>query len=217
MRRRLANNAVSSVPPVATAHHAGVSTVLGVGNPVMGDDAVGLCVLRRLQARAGGLPPTNDTTGWVDHASTRLVPHSPTPPQLPTSYTPANGPAVDFIDGGTSGMELLDVILTAQKLLVLDALTGPGAPGDIVVLHGDQIPRLLRSKLSPHQVGLLDLLAAARMLGSEPAQVAVVGVVAHSATLTVGMTPAVQAAVEPAEAAAWEVLAQWGTTTPPRV
>ena len=99
----------------------------------------------------------------------------------------------------------------ARKLLVLDGLTGPGDPGDVVVLEGDQVPRLLSSKLSPHQVGLLDLLATARLLGREPEHVGVVGVVCASAELEVRLTPEVAAGLPAAVDAAAEVLERWAS------
>ena len=150
-------------------------TVLGIGNPMMGDDGVGLEILE----------------------------------QLRTYYTDQQH--LEFVDGGTSGMELLPTIQDAESLLVLDALapTAHSNPGDVVTLIGDQIPRLLNSKLSPHQVGLLDLLSAARLLGTEPLRVAVVGVVAESTELHVGLTPTVTRALPGAVAEARTLLDEW--------
>ena len=143
-------------------------TVLGIGNPIMSDDGVGLEILERLR---------------VHYTDQRHL---------------------EFVDGGTSGMELLPTIQDAESLLVLDALapTAHSNPGDVVTLIGDQIPRLLNSKLSPHQVGLLDLLSAAR-------RVAVVGVVAESTELHVGLTPTVTRALPGAVAEARTLLDEW--------
>ena len=150
-------------------------TVLGIGNPIMSDDGVGLEILEQLRAH----------------------------------YTDQQH--LEFVDGGTSGMELLPTIQDAESLLVLDALapTAHSNPGDVVTLIGDQIPRLLNSKLSPHQVGLLDLLSAARLLGTEPRRVAVVGVVAESTELHVGLTPTVTRALPGAVAEAQTLLDEW--------
>ena len=150
-------------------------TVLGIGNPIMGDDGVGLEILEQLRAH------------YADQQH------------------------LEFVDGGTSGMELLPTIQDAESLLVLDALAprAHSTPGDVVTLIGDQIPRLLNSKLSPHQVGLLDLLSAARLLGTEPRRVAVVGVVAESTELHVGLTPTVTRALPGAVAEAQTLLDEW--------
>jgi len=146
-------------------------TVLGVGNPIMGDDGVGLELLEAVRA---ALPDER----------------------------------VEYVDGATGGMELLPVVQDASHLLILDAVAGT-EPGAVVELTGDQIPRLLSSKLSPHQVGLLDVFAAARMLRREPGTVAVVGVVPDSVELRLGLTPEVADALPAATAAACAVLARW--------
>lgn len=146
-------------------------TVLGVGNPIMGDDGVGLVLLEGLQ----GLPPDA---------------------------------RVEYVDGGTGGMELLPVVQDASRLLILDAVAGP-EPGTIRRFSGDQVPRLLAAKLSPHQVGLLDVFAAARLLGREPETVEVVGVVPASVDLRLGLSDPVTAAVPAALALARVVLDEW--------
>ncbi len=148
-----------------------VVTVLGVGNPIMGDDGVGLEVLAGLQAARPD-------------------------------------PRIGYVDGGTGGMALLPLVEDASALLVLDAVAGAEA-GEVQHLTGDQIPRMLAAKLSPHQVGLLDVFAAARLLGREPARVEVVGVVPASVDLRLGLSERVAAAVPAAVARAEGILDGW--------
>ncbi|GAB3198839.1 HyaD/HybD family hydrogenase maturation endopeptidase [Nocardioides hungaricus] len=156
-------------------------TVLGVGNPIMRDDGVGLALLERLMA-----------PGDLD---------------------------VEFVDGGTAGMSLLPLVSDAHSLLVLDAVAGstapdPVAPGTVVHLDGDQLPRLLTGKLSPHQVDLLDVLAGCRLLGSEPRRLTVVGVVPEVVDFGLGLSPVVAGALPAAEALARRVLADWRAEDP---
>jgi hydrogenase maturation protease len=115
---------------------------------------------------------------------------------------------VEYVDGWTGGMELVPVVQAATRLLILDAVAGR-EPGTVVHLTGDQIPRMLAAKLSPHQVGLLDVLAAARMLGREPASVEVVGIVPEVVDLRLGLSDAVAAALPDALGSAVEVLDRW--------
>lgn len=117
-------------------------------------------------------------------------------------------PRVTCVDGGTGGLALLPDVQDARRLLVLDAVRGP-TPGAVVHLTGDQLPRLLGGALSPHQVGLLDLLSAARLLGTEPERVEVVGVVPGSVAPRVGLSPAVAAALPAAAGTARAVLRGW--------
>lgn len=74
---------------------------------------------------------------------------------------------------------------------------------------GDQIPRLLAAKLSAHQVGLLDLLTAARLLGREPERVGVVGVVYESADMVVELSEAARAGIDKAVPVAQKLIEQW--------
>jgi hydrogenase maturation protease len=147
-------------------------TVLGIGNPIMGDDGIGIVLLEELMAAGVERP-------------------------------------VDFIDGGTIGMSLLPVLEDAGSLLVLDAVTGSGPPGTLVHLVGDQLPRLMQSKLSPHQVGLLDVLAAARLRGTEPDRIAVVGLTPGDIDLRVTLSHDVAAAIPRAVGLARQVLEAW--------
>jgi hydrogenase maturation protease len=117
-------------------------------------------------------------------------------------------PRVSYVDGGTGGLELLPVVEDAARLLVLDAVAGE-VPGSVVRLGGDQIPRLLSAKLSPHQVGLLDIFTAARLLGREPEVVEVVGVVPQSVAMRVGLSAPVALAVEGAAQIGAAVLDEW--------
>ncbi|MCL2470220.1 MAG: HyaD/HybD family hydrogenase maturation endopeptidase [Propionibacteriaceae bacterium] len=160
-------------------------TVLGVGNPIMGDDGAGLELLASIEKACA--EEMYDRDG------------------APVPRTPDD---IAFIDGGTGGMELLPEVQDAQRLLVLDAVAGK-TPGEVKVLSGDQIPRLLATKLSPHQVGLLDIFAAARMLGREPGVVLVVGIVPELVDLQLGLTPAVSQALPEATAKAVEVITDW--------
>ena len=145
--------------------------MLGIGNPLMGDDGVGIALLEELMA--------------LDL-----------------------GQDIEFVDGGTIGLSLLPMVLDAGSLLVLDAVAGPVA-GAVVHLSGDQLPRLLNMVLSPHQVGLLDVLASARLLGSEPSRIAVVGVAPAFVDMRLGLSPEVEAAVPEAVELARHVLRRW--------
>jgi hydrogenase maturation protease len=75
---------------------------------------------------------------------------------------------VEVIDGGTSLMELLPVIQEAQRIIVIDALRGGGAPGTVYRVTPDDLMAETDRPLSLHQVDLLEVLGMARQLGGEP-------------------------------------------------
>jgi hydrogenase maturation protease len=86
-------------------------------------------------------------------------------------------PEVELLDGGTAGMELLEPIRRARHLIVIDAIDAGATPGTVLRLAGDEVPVYFgRSHLSPHQVGLSDVLAVARLAGRAPATVTVHGI-----------------------------------------
>lgn len=117
-------------------------------------------------------------------------------------------PRVEYVDGGTAGLELVPVVAEARRLLVLDAVAG-AVPGQVLRFSGDQLPRLLSATLSPHQVSLLDVFAAARLLDHEPEQIEVVGIVPERVEMRVGLSDAVAGALDEAVDAAVAVLDGW--------
>jgi len=78
---------------------------------------------------------------------------------------PAN---VDVIDGGTSSTELLDQLVDAEHIVFVDAARTGGAPGTVVELQGDALPVWFRQRMSPHQIGLAELLAMISLLDRAP-------------------------------------------------
>jgi hydrogenase maturation protease len=149
--------------------------VLGLGNPVMADDGVGIAALERL--RAGYLLPRE----------------------------------VQLADGGTWGMRLLPMLQDHSRVLFLDAIDAGKPPGTLVRLDGDAIPRGIGvGKLSPHQVDLQDVLAAAALLGRAPSQMVALGIQPERVEMWVGLSPVVEVEVDTLVAAAVECLAAWG-------
>lgn len=80
-------------------------------------------------------------------------------------------PVVTILEGGTLGLDLLPRLEGIERLLVIDAVKLGRGPGEMARLDGDEVAAAFDIKVSPHQVGLKDLLAAARLMGSEPPQV----------------------------------------------
>ncbi|HID7486030.1 TPA: HyaD/HybD family hydrogenase maturation endopeptidase [Morganella morganii] len=106
---------------------------------------------------------------------------------------------VDVMDGGTAGMELLGSMAGRDHLIITDAIvTTKSAPGTIRILRDEEVPALFTNKISPHQLGLSDVLSALRFTGEFPAKLTLVGVVPASLEPGIGMTPLLEATVEPA-------------------
>ncbi|TKI06481.1 HyaD/HybD family hydrogenase maturation endopeptidase [Martelella alba] len=110
----------------------------------------------------------------------------------------AFSPAVDLLDGGTSGMELLEDISGCDHLIVADAILTGHAPGTLTVLCDEAVPVLFARKISPHQLGLSDVLMALRLMEEFPRRLTLVGVEPETLIPGIGMSAAVRRAVAPA-------------------
>lgn len=101
------------------------------------------------------------------------------------------------VDGGVLGINLLGVISKPGHLIVVDAIRNKGKPGDLYRLEGDAILRRIRAKNSLHQVDFLEALTLCQALDKYP-QTVIVGVEPEDIeTMSIDLTPAIQAKVEP--------------------
>jgi hydrogenase maturation protease len=99
------------------------------------------------------------------------------------------------IDGGTSGMEMIEDLSNLDFLIVIDVVKTGAAPGTVVKIAGDEIPVFFRRKLSPHQIGLPDVLASLELLDAMPREIIVLGVEPISLELGMEMTATIAAKV----------------------
>jgi hydrogenase maturation protease len=99
------------------------------------------------------------------------------------------------IDGGTSGMEMIEDLSDLDFLIVIDVVKTGAAAGTVVKIAGREIPIFFRNKLSPHQIGLPDVLASLELLDAIPKEIMVLGVEPISLELGMDMTPTVAARV----------------------
>ncbi|MBI5580194.1 MAG: HyaD/HybD family hydrogenase maturation endopeptidase [Deltaproteobacteria bacterium] len=103
---------------------------------------------------------------------------------------------VQVVDGGVLGINLLGVISKPKQLIVVDTLRNKGKPGDLYRLEGDAIPERIRAKNSLHQVVFLEALTLCQALDNVP-QTVIIGVEPEDIqTLSLVLTPTVQAQVE---------------------
>jgi len=105
-------------------------------------------------------------------------------------------PEVSLLDGGTLGLALLPVLEEADFVLLLDAVAADAAPGTLVSLEGEAVEPALRDRLSPHQIGVADLLDALHWRDTWPAHLRVLGLVPERMDLHVGLSPAVAAGLD---------------------
>lgn len=99
---------------------------------------------------------------------------------------------VELLDGGTTGMGLLDDISGRDHLLVLDAVQTGEAPGTLVAMRGEEVPVYFGVRVIPHQLGPADVLATLELSDKQPGRVAVLGMVPHSLEMTLELSEAVR-------------------------
>jgi hydrogenase maturation protease len=97
-------------------------------------------------------------------------------------------PGVELLDGGTTGMGLLDDIGGREHLMVLDAVQTGEPPGTLVVMKDSDVPVYFGLRVTPHQLGLADVLATLELSGEQPGSVAVLGLVPESLELTLELS-----------------------------
>lgn len=100
---------------------------------------------------------------------------------------------VEVLDGGTSGMDLLDQIAGRAHLIVVDAVKTGRPPATVVRLAGKDVPAFFRARVSPHQMGLSDVLATLWLMDAAPAHVTVIGVEPVCLDLSLELSPPVAA------------------------
>ncbi|MBI3401628.1 MAG: HyaD/HybD family hydrogenase maturation endopeptidase [Acidobacteria bacterium] len=102
---------------------------------------------------------------------------------------------VDVMDGGTLGLSLLPYLEAAPAAILVDAVRADAPPGSIVRLEGADVAPAVEQRLSPHQIGVADLLDGVRWLDRYPPRLVLLGVVPATIDLGVGCSPAVHAAL----------------------
>jgi hydrogenase maturation protease len=154
--------------------------VLGLGNPLCGDDGAGVAAVARLRERY----------------------------EAP--------PGVIVLDGGTLGLSLLPHLRQARSVILVDAIAADAPAGTLVRVEGDDVAPAAAHRLSPHQVGVADLLDGARLLGGYPDVLVLVGVVPAQLELSIERSPAVEARIDDLVQATIDEAARMGHTFTPR-
>jgi hydrogenase maturation protease len=158
--------------------------VLCLGNDLIADDAVGIVAARELARRLAAAGAPAPAGPAFDAAATARA------------FDLPSAGRVEVLETALTGMYLLEAVVGASRLVVVDSvLSGTAEPGTVLDLaEADlDVPR----GGSPHYIGLLEALDLARALGlAVPSEVAIVAIEVGDATTVGGaMTAPVAAAV----------------------
>jgi hydrogenase maturation protease len=83
---------------------------------------------------------------------------------------------VELLDGGTSGLELLYHIEGRDCLIIIDVVKSGQPVGTVVRMEAEEVPAVFRQKISPHQLGISDLLATAQLTLGMPTKLVLLGI-----------------------------------------
>jgi len=128
--------------------------------------------------------------------------------RLAAGWEPAAG--AEVADGGTLGLSLMPLVERAENLLLVDAIAADAPPGTLVRLAGEEVGPAVTHRLSPHQIGVADLLDSLLLVGRLPSRVVLLGLVPESLGLGVGLTDEVAAGVPALESAVLAEAAEMG-------
>lgn len=91
-------------------------------------------------------------------------------------------------DGSTDGMKLLSFVEESENLLIIDAINAGKEPGTFIQIEGDEIPKYFGVKMSIHQMGFSEVLAAAQFRDRYPKNIIMIGMQPYSLALSPEVT-----------------------------
>ncbi len=126
--------------------------ILGVGNILLKDEGIGVCVAKEMEKL-----------------------------KLPDN--------VRVLDGGTLGIDLLNLIEDADKLIIIDAVKTGAEPGAIFRFRPEDIETITKApKTSLHQIDLYETLKIAKLMEKYPETI-VIGIQPKTMEWGMELTP----------------------------
>ncbi|MCF7825600.1 MAG: HyaD/HybD family hydrogenase maturation endopeptidase [Candidatus Marinimicrobia bacterium] len=122
-------------------------------------------------------------------------------------------PQIELVDGGTSGLDLLQFFRPESKMIMLDAMLFEQSAGSIGRVENEDIHARLNTKTSVHHLGLSDLLAIAKLTDVTPREIVLFGVQPESMELKVELTKTVNDAIPKLMEYVIQQLGEWDVKT----
>ncbi len=108
------------------------------------------------------------------------------------------------------GLDLLPFFESADKVLIVDAVDFGVKPGYISEIENDEIPNLVQSKFSAHQIGLSDLLSVLKMMDIRPSKICLIGIQPESIDVGLNTTDQISLKMDQLVNMAIRKLEEWG-------
>lgn len=78
---------------------------------------------------------------------------------------------VQLHDTGTAAIYLAPVLEASNWVMVVDVIKSDKQPGTLEFLNGSINPKNIQSSMSPHQIGILEIIDICRLRGKAPEKV----------------------------------------------
>ncbi len=103
---------------------------------------------------------------------------------------------VALVDAGTAGIYMAPVIESSSHLFIIDAVNLEAPPGTIKVFSEDDLKAAsIHTRMSPHQVGILEILDLCRLRMDEPPRVKFITIVPKDCSPGTRLSPEVKSKI----------------------
>lgn len=99
---------------------------------------------------------------------------------------------ISVVEGGTDGFRLMNIIMEADWLIVIDAVKGGDEPGTIYRFSIDDVKSCPSGfKTSVHQIGILEVIDLSGLIGNTP-QTTIIGIEPKSLEMGLELSPEIR-------------------------
>ena len=170
--------------------------ILGLGNPLQGDDGIGCRVVEELQRGviASREAAKQSPTSNLEIASSQETLLATLAPPARAGVTQWHD--IEVMDGGTPGVGLLNFFEGRKRVIIVDAAEMGIAPGEFRRFTPEEVTLTgAKERFSLHRSGVADALALAHELKMQLPEIVFFGVQPASVEWRDALSPHVQAAV----------------------
>jgi len=103
-------------------------------------------------------------------------------------------PEITLVEGGTDGFKLMNVIVEAGRIIVVDCVKGGADPGSLYRFEIDDVPTALKGvKTSVHQIGILEVIHMSSLISGRTPRTTFIGCEPESLEMSMELSETVAA------------------------
>jgi hydrogenase maturation protease len=187
--------------------------ILGAGNLLLSDEGFGVHFIRYLERYHTGTGARLSPAAALPASERSLVIPKPNPlptrcgwgkPRSDQATAAQRGcsveprlhvlpPDVELFDAGTLGLMIGHKLEEAERVYIIDVVDAPGTPGTCVrYTKEDFLLQRIPIKLSPHQIGVQEMLLVSSLRGRCPEEIYLLGIIPSSLEPGTELSPLLQ-------------------------